>query len=283
MYEVQHVATKKNHVMEIFRSEPNKIMKLYDKYLSLVDVSYHKSSKFLMPILGVCLDPNNNNVTDTDSRIGVVMPKFDITLHKYFTEKSYDLSSDEITKIAYSLIHGVMDLHNFGGKEGTVVHRNINMDNVYGFKARCPEKEYLWTIGNYRTAKFKNSLTTLTGDKGSYATMAPEQVIKFEADSKSDIWAIGTILYQLITKKRNPTPIHTICNNKEEMAKVKRDLSKHVLGPLVLRMLNINIDKRPTADELIASLDELEKRRIIEVNECRCAVPSSFSYISIDL
>lgn len=268
--------------MEIFRPDPARIPKLYNRYQSLVDMSYHKSSKFLMPILGVCIDPNSNNSTD-DIRVGIVMPKFDITLQQYFIEKGYTLTPEEITKIAYSLIHGIMDLHNLGGKEGTVVHRNINMDNVYGFRSHCPEKEYLWIIGNYKSSKFKTPLTRLTGDKGSYATMAPEQIIKFEADSKSDIWAIGTIIYQLITKKQTPVPLHTICNNKGEMDKVKRDLSKHVLGPLVLRMLNVNMDKRPTAEELLTSLDNLEKSRIIEVNECRCSVPSSFTYISLDL
>jgi serine/threonine protein kinase len=283
MYEVQHIATTRKFIMEIFRSDLIRIPKLYDKYLSLVDASYHKSSKYLMPILGVCIDQNDNNTTDAESRIGIVMPKFDITLQQYFIGKGYSLTPEEITKIAYSLIHGIMDLHNFGGKDGTVVHRNINMDNIYGFKSHCPDKEYLWTIGNFRSSKFKTHLTTLTGDKGSYKTMAPEQIIKFEADSKSDIWAIGTILYQLITKNRNPTPIHTICNDRVEMHKVKKDLNTHVLGPLVLRMLNVNMDKRPTAEELIRSFEELEKGRIIEINECRCAVPSSFTYISLDL
>ena len=272
--EVRHIDTDKCYTMETFKMDFDKVQKMCKRYRLLVNMLYRKPIKFLMPILGVCVEPNDNNSTEIHTSVGVVMPKFDTTLQQYFTEKDYVLDPDEITNVAYSLISGVMCLHNFDEERGMITHRNINMNNVYGFKSHCPDKSYLWTIGNYKTAKFKF--------KESFVMMSPEQIIKLEEDAKSDIWAIGIILYQLITKKQNPTPFHTIYNNSTKMRKVKESLHTHILGPIVWRMLSIDSDSRPTAADVLGSLDKLEKEKRINVNECRCAVPSSFNYITLD-
>lgn len=283
-YIVSHIDIDKEFIMEIFSADPNKVDKIVNNQMQLIDIGYNNTSKYLMPTLGVCYDNNNNDNNNSSLRkeIGIVMPKYDITLQQYLIEKNYNISDDEITKIGCSLIHGIKDFHNWNNKVGSIVHRNINMDNIYGFESSCPEKEYLWTIGNYRNAKYKKEMGLISSGKCVYNLMAPEQIIKMEADSKSDIWSIGVIMYQLISKKEKIIPIHTLINSKIDMNKIKLELSKHILGSLVAKMLNIDMDKRPSGYELVAELTQMEKDKIIRMNECRCCVPSSFRYISFE-
>ena len=220
MYEAGSTITDKDYIMNIINIDKTKnnykvkFNKLMEKYQLLIEQSYNNFDGYLMPIFGICYDyethdnnnNENNNNDDKDTHenmksVGVVMPKCDITLREYLVEKEYSLVLKEIVDIGYSIARALNKIHNMT-KNHTTVHRNVMIENIFGFSTHSNDGSYLWVLGNYNKLKCNPSANNISGDKGSYLTSAPEQVINFSCSDKSDIWSLGVILYQLISKKK---------------------------------------------------------------------------------
>jgi len=107
---------------------------------------------------------------------------------------------------------GLHYAHNKTGPDGAslhIVHRDISPQNILvSFEGTAK-------ITDFGIAKAANKVTTTrTGQvKGKFAYMSPEQCNAMEIDHRSDIFALGTILYEITVVRRlfkGDTDIQTI-------------------------------------------------------------------------
>jgi len=291
IYAVRHNPTSRDFIVKkiyLDESDHRKFYKLHEKYRGLVHYSYYELGGYLMPILGVSYDSqeyNNNNLSEIEKEnsIDVYMPNYDITLGDYLRKNNFSLDRDDIVSIGYSIAKGLEELHNINNVKMNVAHRQVNIDNVFGFNSNCgTEIPFLWVLGNFREFKAKNINEIINSGNTSYLTAAPEQIIELKSSGKSDIWSLGAILYQLITKKKNPVALHTLFNKPVKYNQIKKEIEHHVLGSMVCDMLKINENDRPSAREIVNGFKKLEKNGKIRIDDCRCSVPFAQKYVTFD-
>ncbi len=99
------------------------------------------------------------------------------------------LTVDEILHIGVQVAEGIAAAHANG-----IVHRDIKPANVMVNQRRQVK------VMDFGLARLADATITLTGHvAGTPAYMAPEQVQGRTADERSDIWALGVMLYEMIT------------------------------------------------------------------------------------
>jgi tetratricopeptide (TPR) repeat protein len=130
----------------------------------------------------------HNIETTADDQLYIVMAFCDgVTLKQRLQDGALPL--DTAIDIAVQVSEGLARAHAQG-----VVHRDIKPSNLIltedGIK-----------ILDFGLAKFADSLklTTTGATLGTVAYMSPEQARGEEADARGDIWAVGVVLYQMLT------------------------------------------------------------------------------------
>jgi len=113
-------------------------------------------------------------------------------LVKYIADRQCEPSDNEVLQWTLQMAAGLRQMH-----EQDVLHRNLNPGNVY-----------LDTHGTVRLASFQFAkvarpvtklLTHLRCAGGSPMTRAPELERMVEPDDKADVWALGCVLFSLMT------------------------------------------------------------------------------------
>lgn len=99
------------------------------------------------------------------------------------------LSLTEALGIVKAVAEAIGYVHDHG-----IVHRDISSDNI---KVNRANEVKLLDFGIAQDAATPNLTTTLRAI-GNIAYMAPERLEGRPADSRSDIWALGVLLYELI-------------------------------------------------------------------------------------
>jgi len=98
----------------------------------------------------------------------------------------------EALRIASRLADALSHAH-----ENGIVHRDIKPGNVMILKKGEPK------IMDFGVAKLDSSKLTSQGDVlGSPGYMAPEQALEARVDARSDLFSLGTVLYEALTGKR---------------------------------------------------------------------------------
>src|SRR5262249_33625638 len=107
--------------------------------------------------------------------------------------KRGQLPLPEVVALARSLAAGLGHAHERG-----VVHRDLKPHNVF---LHGPETAARWTILDFGISKLADSNGTLTRELlvGTPAYMSPEQALGHEVDHRSDVFAMGSVLYRALT------------------------------------------------------------------------------------
>jgi serine/threonine protein kinase len=128
-------------------------------------------------------------IEDADDEMFLVM--------EYITGKhlkdhinSEPLSIEEAVNIAMQIAEGLQVAH-----KKDIVHRDIKSTNIMSTELGQVK------IMDFGLAKFRGSvqLTQVGTTVGTAAYMSPEQTKGKEVDHRTDIWALGVILYEMIT------------------------------------------------------------------------------------
>ncbi|MBK7862941.1 MAG: serine/threonine protein kinase [Archangiaceae bacterium] len=107
----------------------------------------------------------------------------------------------QIARIVAQALMGLQYAHGLTGEKGeplSIVHRDMSPDNVMiGFNGAVK-------VLDFGIAKASNAVTTTrTGTvKGKFAYMSPEQLLAQPVDGRSDVWAMGVVLYELLAGAR---------------------------------------------------------------------------------
>ncbi len=112
------------------------------------------------------------------------------TLKKKMDQES--LSIEEVINLIIQIANGLVKAHEEG-----IVHRDIKPANI------IITEEGFVKIVDFGLAKLGGAtrITKAGTSMGTPAYMSPEQVRGQDIDHRSDIWSLGVILYELLTKK----------------------------------------------------------------------------------
>jgi serine/threonine-protein kinase len=122
----------------------------------------------------------------------IVMEFVDGSTLKEFTDKKELFPLPEVLRIMEELMHGLQYSHDRG-----VVHRDLKPSNVMLTRAKQVK------IADFGIARIESSSLTLAGTvMGTPSYMAPEQFKDDAVDARTDLYASGVLLFQLLTGER---------------------------------------------------------------------------------
>jgi serine/threonine-protein kinase len=157
--------------------------------------------------------------------------------------------------IACQALEGLQFAHRFrapGGGLVGVIHRDMSPSNVFVTSAG------LVKVLDFGVAKVSHHhKTTVTGLKGKYPYMAPEQIRGMDVDGRSDLFSVGVVLFEAVTgeplfhRENDFDTLQAIVNNERPRAS---DLRSDV--PLALEEV-IERSLRPRREERFASAREM--------------------------
>jgi len=179
---------------------------------------------------------------------------------------SEQLSVNNVVEIAIQMAQGLAKAHQNG-----IVHRDIKPANVIITKGGVVK------IIDFGLAKLAGQVgLTKAGIRlGTAAYMSPEQTLGEEVDQHTDIWALGVVLYEMITRQLpfrgeyEQAVIYSILNEAPKpMADFYSDTPTD-LEHITSRALAKNVQERyQTVAELLAELQEVKigcKRQATEI------------------
>ncbi len=170
--------------------------------------------------------------------------------------RTSELSVKQIVGVVYEIALALDYAHS---KE--VVHRDIKPENIIVSFQGAPK------ITDFGIARFrKHLLAKKESIVGSARFMAPEQILRKDQDHRVDIYQLGVVMYELLTR-RSPFKGHNaeetltkVCaEDPEPLDKFNNEVPKQ-LSHTVLQCLEKNASKRiQTAQELAHRLGECLK------------------------
>lgn len=78
-------------------------------------------------------------------------------------------------------------------REKSTLHRDLKPDNIFIDSSDCV---IVGDFGLSKTITYSQSMAI--SDVGTLTYCSPERIKDLEYDSKAEVWAVGTILYELI-------------------------------------------------------------------------------------
>jgi serine/threonine protein kinase len=172
------------------------------------------------------------------------------------------MSITEIIDISKQICRGLRYAHS-----QNVIHRDIKPQNI------LLDKENVARLSDFGIAKiFSSGNITLTGvTVGTPEYMSPEQAEGEEVDAKTDIYSLGIVIYEMLTKRppflaNNPVAIaykHVHEIPVPPSAK-RRDTPKR-LELIVLKALKKDKkDRYETVEELLNHLDSVDLNELVD-------------------
>ncbi len=159
---------------------------------------------------------------------------------------------------ALAYAHGKMDAS--GERPLGIVHRDVSPQNIL----LSEQGEVKLTDFGIAKAMNKREHTGTGVVKGKVAFMSPEQALGKPIDARSDLFAVGTVLYQLMTRVR---PFEA-ATDLEVLLRVQHGEFKpaHVVAPdlpaevssIIARSMELDPDLRfQSADEMLAAIENV--------------------------
>jgi len=207
---------------------------------------------------------------ETNEEIYIFMSLHNSSLYEYLKEldrraehpqeldrRPTYLSISDVIRFSIDILTGLVMLH-----ECSIIHRDLKSANVFVNFGPDNNVSYL-TLGDFDTAK---KIVAMDGTKtcvGSPLWIAPEIIgygntcdvtYRFEAD----IWSFGMVLYEMMTCKlpfyeiKGPMAhLHRILEGKLPILMDEQQVRYHPLIEQWKQCLDLNPNKRPTADNLL--------------------------------
>jgi eukaryotic-like serine/threonine-protein kinase len=164
------------------------------------------------------------------------------------------LTDRDAVEVAAQVLEGLAHAHRHG-----IVHRDVKPSNVLvedGAEVRS-------RLLDFGLAQFDeaDTLTAIGDVPGTLAYIAPERLTGCEASTRSDVWAVGVMLWEALAGQHPfwgvplPQVATAIADGAAPLATKRRDLPARLLAA-VDRALAVDPERRPTAGQLADELRE---------------------------
>lgn len=183
VYKVQHLISERIEAMKVVLPELIDSPELADRFIREIKVQARLSHPNIAAL---------HNALRLDNRFLMVMEYIDgSTLHARLRQGSIDpaASVDIILQVLSALAYA---------HEQGVIHRDIKPANIMFTKSGIAK---LMDFGIARSLTDQH-LTRAGAAVGSVYYMSPEQVQASEVDSRSDLYSVGIMLYEMVTGTR---------------------------------------------------------------------------------
>ena len=168
------------------------------------------------------------------------------------TTEDRELSIEDVTNYAIQIAEGLKAAHKKG-----VIHRDIKSSNIM-----ITDEDHV-KIMDFGLAKVRGGaqVTKVGTTLGTAAYMSPEQAQGMKTDHRTDIWAFGVVLYEMLSGQM-PFPgdyeqavIYSILNEEPEPNNNLDSLVPKKLKQIVMRCLDKSKDKRyHSCQEILSDL-----------------------------
>jgi serine/threonine protein kinase len=181
------------------------------------------------------------------------------TLRDYLYEQG-SLSPQQALPIIIPVLSALAAAHKIG-----IVHRDIKPENI------LIAKDGRIKIADFGLARGALLGTTMTAESsvilGSVSYLSPEQVQRGVADSRSDVYAVGIVLFEILTGQKpfaGEDPIQIAFKHVNERVPKVSSLLPGIapeLDDLIFRATSVNPDQRPRdAEEFLSSLRSIAEK-----------------------
>jgi serine/threonine protein kinase len=164
-------------------------------------------------------------------------------MNYYLSHRSEVPSRRLTTYMLYQMCNAVKHIH-----EGNIIHRDLKPGNIFIID------DYLIKIGDFGLAL--NSTVKEYKQGGTYLYQSPEQIKNEPYDEKIDIFALGVILVELVSK------FNTEFERRETLQGLKKEIYPEYLKKdhlkeynLVRKMTRLNPKERPNIKDIFNDND----------------------------
>ena len=181
-------------------------------------------------------------IEEHDGEQFIVMELLDgKTLRTKLSHAESEIPFDQIVDWGVQIVEALAAAHEKG-----ITHRDIKPDNIM-VNAKNQIK-----VMDFGLAKLKGNLglTKQRGTVGTIPYMSPEQIQGLDVDQRTDLWALGVILYQMLTGQLpfrgdyESTMMYEILNVQPQAIQTVRPATPEHLQVLVSRLLQKDPAKR---------------------------------------
>lgn len=188
----------------------------------------------------------------------IVMELVEGTTLRDLLNESSPLSIEQAFQIINPVLSALSAAHKIG-----IIHRDIKPENI------LISRDGRIKVADFGLARNTSLAQTMTAESsvilGSVSYLSPEQVQRGVADSRSDIYAIGILIFEMLTGSKpydGETPIQIayrhVNDRIPELAKIKSNIPKN-LSDLIFSATSPNPDLRPKdAEELLNSMRQIQ-------------------------
>lgn len=168
------------------------------------------------------------------------------TLHQFLTQQTSLLKEQKIASFFIQIVVALQYIHS-----QNILHRDLNTNNVL-----LDRKYRVVKLSDFGISKILNTKTKASSVVGTPCYISPELCESNPYNQKSDIWALGCLLYELMTLRKAfeaqslPALVIKIVQgdyNKEQLPKTYNSFLKRLL----MSMLDLTPEKRPSVSDIM--------------------------------
>lgn len=236
---------------------------LNPNYAGDSDPEFHKRFFLEASIASKLTHPNTVTIFDygRDEEVYYIAMEYleGRTLHRAIRDES-PLEEERAAHIARQICRALREAHSLG-----VIHRDLKPANIY-LVDHADESDFVKVLDFGLVKNVEGNTEELTQAglfMGSPKYMSPEQIRGDRVDARTDIYALGIVLYEMVTGKvpfDRANSVNTLMAHVNEPPPPLQQINpacsiSHVLEEIIFRCIAKNpADRFSSMDEVLASL-----------------------------